>query len=101
MKIGIPMLLKGLKMVVSHASEIKEKPTKLLSNVASLSTTVGSGLGAATYFGGEEIHSVISTLGVGPTEQQVAHAVVYVAQAVLGLVSLWAVTKKPGTKIDD
>ena len=95
------MLLKGMKMIVNHASEIKKEPSKLLSNVASLSTTVGSGLGAATYFGGEEIHSIISTLDVGSTEQQVAHAVVYAAQAVLGLVSLWAVTKKPGTKIND
>jgi len=101
MKIGIPMLLKGLNMIASHASEVSEKPSKMVSNVFSTSTAVGSAVGAAALFGGEEVHALIGAWDGASTEQLVAHVVVYVAQAVMGIVGIWAVGKKPGTKIDD
>lgn len=101
MQIGIPMLLKGLSMISSHVVEISKKPTKALSNTASVSTVVGAGLGSAAYLGGSEVHALIDALEGAPTEQMIAHAVVYVVQAILGIVSVWAVGKKPGTKIND
>jgi hypothetical protein len=101
MKIGIPMLVKGLSMIASHVGDISRQPTKILSNVASVSTVVGAGLGSAAYIGGDELHSLIGAWDGASTDQMVAHVAVYVAQAVMGVVSVWAMAKKPGTKIGD
>lgn len=101
MQIGIPMILKGVQMIASHVGEMRKSPSKALTNAVAPSTLVGSGLATATYLGGSEIHALIGVAEGATTEQLAAHVAVYVVQAVLGVMSIWAMAKKPGTTIDD
>lgn len=92
---------KGVGKVLDHLYEMRQNPTKFVANLKSPSTVTGTGLGLATWFGGGEIHALIGPIQGASTEELVAHGFVFVAQAVLGLISLWAVGKRPGDRIDD